>query len=230
MNSLRVLTLWNIWVIDDDSEEGDDSEEDDGSEEDDHLDEDVNLEKPHYQAATVTRLPKLPRLEGLRVGNDQLTEQDINHLAFLPRLESLDLAGTWVSGADVVQWARLETLERLATNRTTVTARFLESLAALKRLKELRISPYLDTNDRAELTVDKGYPLRFSPSVIDGLRHALATLRQSHPGLIVMNDAGSADEFEEKGESGSPWQWNSQQSVDRFDSFMRQFTLALPGP
>ena len=129
-------------------------------------------------------------------------------------------------------WARLESLERLAVCRDTITVEFLKSLTTVKQLKEIRISPYPDTGHRAELSLDHGHKIRYSVGEIDGLRRGLEALRWSHPELVVVNHEAerATDEFEENEVRSGPWPFNSDQTIDRGESFMRQFALPLPGP
>ncbi|HUY31258.1 MAG TPA: hypothetical protein VMV69_00650 [Pirellulales bacterium] len=169
---------------------------------------------------TLAYLPPLPRLESLVLRDGELGDQDLRALANFPRLKWLELSATSVTGAGLAKLAAMESLEELAINEDMATEEGFESLARFRRLKAVHVAgrdadPFArpptrqESNDRADfaenradsiggarparLALDDGYELMVMPDKLEGVRRALAALRNSRPGIVI----DAYDEFHE---------------------------------
>ena len=158
-------------------------------------------------------LPPLPRLEALDLDGWRIGGEHLNRLDNLPKLKSLNLSATMASGTDLAKLGSLDSLEELGISESLATATAFESLAALKHLRAIHIE--LPTDERvqpvgerlilramflfddaaevqplhpATLPLDDGHELPVLSEELDGLNRALATLRRSHPGIVIDAD------------------------------------------
>jgi hypothetical protein len=186
--------------------------------------EEADERENNVEPRTLVRLPPLPRLEVLTLHEWELGDENLDRLAGFPRLKSLDLSWTTVTAAGLAKLALLESLKELAINEDVATAAGIQALTALKRLKAVHIAVAgdaqahdakmekikrraeiagvaLDESVRpAALALDDGSKLVVLPGELEGLRRALAALRQSHPGIVI--DA-AYEEFEGRTGVGS---------------------------
>ncbi|HVC98985.1 MAG TPA: hypothetical protein VND64_35300 [Pirellulales bacterium] len=177
-----------------------------------------NEHEKRDEPRTLARLPPLPRLEFLNLHEWELGDEYLDRLAGFPRLKSLDLSWTTVSAEGLAKLAPMDSLEELAINEDVATSTGFEALIGLKRLKALHVCPgewYTGESEEDNgtdlagtttvFTLDDGSELVVLSGEFDGLRRALAALRQSHPGIVI--DA-AYEEFEVKYEVEAPWHGN----------------------
>ncbi|HWB11432.1 MAG TPA: hypothetical protein VG826_19535 [Pirellulales bacterium] len=157
------------------------------------------VSEPDTATGVLAHLPVLPRLEELDLHNSSVGDEDLGRLSGFKRLKSLNLSMTRVTDTGLAKLAPLTSLEEIAMDQRMATAVGFEALAGLERLRSVHIKyvGYEEPPSRVLVPLDDGGQLDVLPDELDGLRHALKTLRQAHPGIVINENY---DEFEKRGD------------------------------
>jgi hypothetical protein len=131
-----------------------------------------------------------------RLHYDLVGVGDLRALAALPRLKALDLSNSsFVDDRVVYGLTSLRGLEELAIDDDVVSARLLEILPALKRLRALHIccDSGVEYDEATSLPLDGDAEMLVPECESDRCRKALTLLRHSNPGIVI-DDATTFDE------------------------------------
>jgi hypothetical protein len=164
----------------------------------------ISLENPSKRdEPLLARLPVLSQLEAVYLDFSDIGDRDIDYLAVLPRLKSLSLDVTSTTDKGLEKLACLEALEELSIDGDMETPQGLTLIANVMGLKKLHLNRLVergrnsiggeqhklrenaDKYGKTTLAVERDDKLRVVEAEADAFRHALDSLRRSHPGVVV---------------------------------------------
>lgn len=127
-------------------------------------------------------LPRLPRLESLKLVLSNVTDPDLQCLSTLPRLRSLNLC-LRLSPVGVAKLAAIQNLEQLTISDEIGSPDALDALRSAKRLKVLKLCGFGHFDGDIEL--DDGSRMPIPEGEVANFRRATDDLRRAIPGIRI---------------------------------------------
>lgn len=138
------------------------------------------------------KLPDRP-LAGVRIENDQMSDDDLAFLEQLPLLSSLELAGGNLTDKALAHVRPLESLTSLTIDRARLTDDGLEQLSALRQLTKLKLThaPITDAALKHLSRLDELESLDLSATEVTG--SGLGQLRTTRLRTLVLDETNVTD-------------------------------------